>query len=79
MQIYNTITGGGYFVEHCERTSKMETRCLVWMTYLNDVRNAGTHFKYQNVTSRLKEINFNFNLTLHIHIKDKFQKHTINI
>ena len=43
--------GGGYFAEHCERTSKMETRCLVWMTYLNDVPNAGTHFKYQNVTS----------------------------
>ena len=43
--------GGGYFAEHCERTSKMETRCLVWMTYLNSVPNAGTHFKYQNVTS----------------------------
>ena len=27
--------GGGYFAEHCERTSKMENRCLVWMTYLN--------------------------------------------
>tara|TARA_B100000929_G_scaffold264994_1_gene231781 strand:+ start:1908 stop:2498 length:591 start_codon:yes stop_codon:yes gene_type:complete len=43
--------GGGYFSEHCERTSKMENRCLVWLTYLNDVPNAGTHFKYQNITS----------------------------
>tara|TARA_B100000427_G_scaffold227688_1_gene191135 strand:+ start:2090 stop:2668 length:579 start_codon:yes stop_codon:yes gene_type:complete len=43
--------GGGYFVEHCERTSKMENRCLVWMTYLNDVPNGGTHFKYQKVTT----------------------------
>ena len=43
-------TGGGYFSEHCERTSKMENRCLVWMTYLNSVPNAGTNFKYQELT-----------------------------
>ena len=43
--------GGGYFAEHCERTSAKENRCLVWMTYLNDVPNAGTHFKYQKITT----------------------------
>ena len=43
--------GGGYFVEHCERTSMMENRCLVWMTYLNEVPEAGTHFKYQDTTA----------------------------
>tara|TARA_B100000287_G_scaffold390958_1_gene402269 strand:- start:2404 stop:3018 length:615 start_codon:yes stop_codon:yes gene_type:complete len=42
--------GGGYFAEHCERTSMMENRCLVWMTYLNDVSKGGTHFKYQNIS-----------------------------
>jgi prolyl 4-hydroxylase len=42
---------GGYFVDHCERTSAYEKRCLVWMTYLNDVPDAGTHFKYQKVTT----------------------------
>ena len=43
--------GGGYFAEHCERTSRMENRCLVWMTYLNDLPEAGTHFKYQDTTA----------------------------
>ena len=43
--------GGGYFTKHCERTSRHENRCLVWMTYLNDVPNGGTHFKYQNATT----------------------------
>ena len=47
--------GGGYFAEHCERTSKMEKRCLVWMTYLNDVPNAGTNFKYQKLTTPAKK------------------------
>ena len=47
--------GGGYFAEHCERTSRMENRCLVWMTYLNDVPEGGTHFKYQKITSPAKK------------------------
>ena len=29
--------GGGYFRKHYERNSRHENRCLVWMTYLNDV------------------------------------------
>ena len=28
-----------------------ENRCLVFMTYLNDVPDAGTHFKYQDLTT----------------------------
>ena len=47
--------GAGYFAEHCERTSKNENRCLVWMTYLTDTPDAGTHFKYQNITTPCKK------------------------
>ena len=47
--------GGGYFAEHCERTSRMENRCLVWMTYLNDVPEGGTNFKYQKLTTPAKK------------------------
>ena len=43
--------GGGYFRKHYERNSRHENRCLVWMTYLNDVPKGGTHFKYQNLTT----------------------------
>jgi hypothetical protein len=28
-----------------------ENRCLVFMTYLNDVPDGGTHFKYQELTT----------------------------
>ena len=47
--------GGGYFVKHFERSSRAENRCLVWMTYLNDVAEGGTHFKYQNLTTPAKK------------------------
>ena len=40
--------GEGYKLWHCERTSKNE-RCLVFMTFLNDVPKGGTHFKYQDL------------------------------
>ncbi len=41
--------GEGYKVWHCERESK-ENRCLVFMTFLNTVPEACTHFKYQDLT-----------------------------
>ena len=41
----------GFKKWHFERSSKAENRCLVFMTYLNDVPNAGTHFKYQELTT----------------------------
>jgi prolyl 4-hydroxylase len=47
--------GGGYFAEHSERNCSRENRCLVWMTYLNDVPEAGTNFKYQNITTPAKK------------------------
>ena len=31
------------------------TRCLVYMTYLNDVNNGGTDFKFQNLTTPAKK------------------------
>lgn len=44
--------GGGYKKEHFERTGMATTtRMLTWMTYLNDVSDAGgTRFTYQDIT-----------------------------
>jgi len=39
----------GFKVWHFERESK-ENRCLVFMTFLNNVPDGGTHFKYQDLT-----------------------------
>jgi len=47
--------GGGYFVPHFERGSIHENRNLVFMTYLNDVPEGGTHFKYQKLTTPAKK------------------------
>jgi|TARA_B100000959_G_scaffold284651_1_gene356908 hypothetical protein len=47
--------GGGYFASHCERISRHENRCLVFVTYLNDVPNGGTHFKYQKMITEPKK------------------------
>jgi hypothetical protein len=44
--------GGGFKVWHCENDFKSMLnydRCLVFMTYLNDVEDGGTSFKYQNI------------------------------
>ena len=45
--------GGGYKVWHHENAGnrKEAHRHLVFMTYCNDLPNAGTQFKYQNFTS----------------------------
>jgi|TARA_R110002074_G_scaffold260_1_gene1268 hypothetical protein len=45
--------GGGFFVEHCENTGSKNSvyRHLVFMTYLNNVPDGGTKFKYQGVTT----------------------------
>ena len=42
---------GGYKIWHCERDGPIN-RCLVFMTYLNTVKNGGTNFKYQNITTQ---------------------------
>ena len=48
--------GEGYKNWHCERNGlKDQTRCLVFMTYLNDVEDGGTEFMYQNITSPAKK------------------------
>lgn len=44
----------GYKKWHCER-NKGSTRCLVFMTYLNDVKDGGTEFKYQKITTKAKK------------------------
>ena len=48
--------GEGFFKWHAEVDSKERMkRCLVFMTYLNNVKKGGTHFKYQNVTTQAKK------------------------
>ena len=47
-QIQHYKPGEGFKIWHCEREGK-ENRCLVFMTFLNTVPEAGTHFKYQNI------------------------------
>jgi hypothetical protein len=45
--------GGGFKKFHAERLGKFDhsiKRCLVYMTYLNDVEDGGTEFIYQNKT-----------------------------
>ena len=39
----------GFKIWHYEREGK-QNRCLVFMTFLNTVPEAGTHFKYQDLT-----------------------------
>jgi len=47
---------GGYKVFHCERSYKNTSkRILVFMTYLNDVKDGGTEFKYQKVITPAKK------------------------
>lgn len=46
--------GGGFRSLHCERSCidpSQVCRLLVWMTYLNDVPDGGTHFHYQGLTT----------------------------
>ena len=46
----------GYKNWHCERNGiKDQTRCLVFMTYLNDVPDGGTEFMYQKHLSPAKK------------------------
>ena len=48
--------GEGYKNWHCERNGlKDQTRCLAFMTYLNDVEDGGTEFMYQKITSPAKK------------------------
>jgi len=50
IQYYKPKTG--FKVLHCERSTKLvSTRILVFMTYLNTVKNAGTYFPNQKFTS----------------------------
>ena len=47
---------GGFKKWHYEKGDAFNfSRNLVFMTYLNDIENGGTHFKYQNLTSPAKK------------------------
>ena len=55
-QIQYYKPGQGFKLWHCERACKrFQYRVLVFMTYLNDVDDGGTDFKYQNLTSPAKK------------------------
>ena len=56
IQHYNP--GGGFKKWHYERNGNFDKsikRCLVFMTYLNDVENAGTEFYYQKLSLPCKK------------------------
>ena len=46
--------GDGYYKWHCERNNGTSKRCRVFMTYLNNVKNGGTEFKYQKIKIQAK-------------------------
>jgi len=52
--IQKYLPGQGFKKFHCERRSRSH-RCLVFMTYLNDVKNGGTEFKYQKIKTQAKK------------------------
>ena len=55
-QIQHYKPGQGFKQWHSERSSKkFQHRTLVFMTYLNDVDDGGTHFKYQNLNTPAKK------------------------
>ena len=50
--------GGGFKDWHCERNGTFDSsvkRCLVFMTYLNDVEDGGTEFLYYNKTIKAEK------------------------
>ena len=60
IQLQKYEPGEGYKAWHCERTGISQipgpmTRCLAFMTYLNDVPTGGTDFMYQKITTPAKK------------------------
>mgnify|MGYP005995534887 FL=1 len=56
LQLQYYKPNGGFKNWHFERTGpSTKNRVLVFMTYLNDVEDGGTHFKYQNMISPAKK------------------------
>jgi prolyl 4-hydroxylase len=53
--IQRYLPSEGFYNFHCERNFGYQKRCLVFMTYLNDVTDGGTIFKYQKITTPAKK------------------------
>jgi len=55
IQFYNK--GEGFKIYHCERggSKRSLSKVLAFMTYLNNVDDGGTEFKYQNITTPAKK------------------------
>ena len=57
--LQNYPVGGGFKIWHFENDFRSKShnahRCLVFMTYLNDVEDGGTEFKYQKIISPAKK------------------------
>ena len=45
----------GFKIWHSERSINTLSRMMVFMTYLNDVPDGGTHFRYYNLTTKAKK------------------------
>jgi len=56
LNIQKYLPGQGFKSWHSERTNLAASRrCLVFMTYLNNVKNGGTEFRYQKLKTEAKE------------------------
>jgi len=56
IQIQKYEPNQGFKTWHCERSGiSQQTRCLAFMTYLNNVSDGGTDFMYQKLTSPAKK------------------------
>jgi len=55
MVIQHYKPGQGFKAWHTERANVTMNRSLVYMTYLNDVPDGGTHFYYQDMTVEAKK------------------------
>ena len=55
INIQKYLPGGGYKVWHFEENGNTQKRHLVFMTFLNNVDDGGTEFKYQNLTIPAKK------------------------
>ena len=55
IQVQKYLPGEGFKKYHYERDVANPARTLTFMTYLNDVKNAGTDFRLQNLTTEAKK------------------------
>jgi prolyl 4-hydroxylase len=55
IQVQKYLPGEGFKKYHYERDSARPGRAITFMTYLNDVKDGGTEFRLQNLTTEAKK------------------------